>query len=527
MIGQTLSHYRITARIGAGGMGEVYRATDTKPEMASNPERRERFQREAQALAALDHPGIVSVFSVEESDGVHFLTMQLVEGESLDRLITEGGLPLQRLLEIGAELADALAAAHDKGIVHRDLKPANVMIGKTGRVKVLDFGLAKVTAPEARESSGSQLPTEAHTREGVVIGTIPFMSPEQVSGQTVDHRTDIFSLGVILFQVATGRRPFEGRSAAELASSILRDTPTPVGELRDDLPGDLGDVIRRCLEKDVRDRAQTAKDVHEELRALGRGIESGESVRAPGPAASAPAADDEDSGPSVAVMAFQNMSADPENEYFSDGLAEEILNALTQIEGLRVAARMSSFSFKGKAADIDEIGAKLRVANVLEGSVRRAGNRVRVTVQLVDVSNGFHLWSERYDRQMEDIFDVQDEIARAVADRLKVTLAGSQTGRLVKAPTRNMEAYELYLKGRALLFKRGRGVAEAEACFRRAVELDSVLAPAWAGLADTHAVRGFWGMAPPEETMPQALEAARRAIELDRTRPKVFARSRT
>ena len=348
-----------------------------------------------------------------------------------------------------------------------------------------------------------------------MIGTIPFMSPEQVSGQTVDHRTDIFSLGVILFQVATGRRPFEGRSSAELASSILRDTPTPVGELRGDLPSDLGDVIRRCLEKDVRDRVQTAEDIHEELRALGRRVESGESVPAGGPAASARAADDGDSGPSVAVMAFENMSADPENEYFSDGLAEEILNALTQIEGLRVAARMSSFSFKGKAADIDEIGAKLRVANVLEGSVRRAGNRVRVTVQLVDVSNGFHLWSERYDRQMEDIFDVQDEIARAIADRLKVTLAGSQTRRLVKAPTRNMEAYELYLKGRALLLKRGRGVAEAEACLQRAVELDSGLAAAWAGLADTHTVKGYWGMAPPDETMPQALEAARRAIELD------------
>jgi serine/threonine protein kinase/tetratricopeptide (TPR) repeat protein len=507
-------------------MGEVYRATDTKlgrevalkvlpTDMAASPERLDRFQREAKALAALDHPGIVSVFSVEEAEGVHFLTMQLVEGESLDRVVGDDGLPLERLLQIGTALADALAAAHDKEIVHRDLKPANIMVGERGRVKILDFGLAKVATARDPEASDSQLPTEAHTREGMVLGTVPFMSPEQVSGQAVDHRTDIFSLGVILFEMATGKRPFEGRSAAELASAILRDSPAPVSELRAELPGDLGRVIRRCLEKDLRDRVQTASEVHNELRDLQRRVESGESLAVADSAPKAPAHESPDAGPSVAVLAFQNMSADPENEYFSDGLAEEILNALAQIEGLRVAARTSSFSFKGKALDIAEIGAKLKVANVLEGSVRRAGNRVRVTVQLVDVSNGFRLWSERYDRQMEDIFDVQDEIARAIADRLKLTLAGGATGRLVKAATRNMEAYDLYLKGRALLLKRGRAVAEAGACLQRAVELDPDMAAALAGLADTQTVKGFWGMAPPDQTRPQALAAARRAIELE------------
>ncbi|MGH9364438.1 MAG: serine/threonine-protein kinase [Thermoanaerobaculia bacterium] len=279
LIGRTLSHYRITAAIGVGGMGELYRATDTKlgrdvalkvlpAEMAADPERLGRFQREARALAPLDHPGIVGVFSVEESDGVHFLTMQLVEGESLDHLIPEGGFPLDQFLEIAVPLSDALAAAHEKGIVRRDLKPANVMVGERGRVKVLDFGLARLAAPKTEELLGSQLPTEMRTREGVVMGTVPYMSPEQVSGRAVDHRTDIFSLGIILYEMASGSRPFQGNSSAELISSILRDIPSAVTELRSELPRDLARVIRRCLEKDTRDRLQSARDLHNELKGL-------------------------------------------------------------------------------------------------------------------------------------------------------------------------------------------------------------------------------------------------------------------
>jgi Tol biopolymer transport system component/serine/threonine protein kinase len=276
VIGQTLAHYRITAAIGAGGMGEVYRATDTRlgrdvalkvlpAEMASSPERLERFQREAKALAALDHPGVVSVYSVEEADGVHFLTMQLVEGQPLGQLIPEGGLPVARLIEIAAALADALAAAHEKGIVHRDLKPANVMVTKEGRVKVLDFGLGKVTESRDGARADSEVQTEMRTREGVVMGTVPYMSPEQVSGVGLDHRTDIFSLGVILYEMATGRRPFEGRSSAELASAILRDTPPALTGRRSDLPADLARVIERCLAKDPAARFQAAREVRAAL----------------------------------------------------------------------------------------------------------------------------------------------------------------------------------------------------------------------------------------------------------------------
>ena len=280
MIGRTLAHYRITAAIGAGGMGEVYRAADTRlgrdvalkvlpAEMASSPERLERFRREAKALAALDHPGIVGIYSVEEADGVHFLTMQLVEGQSLDRLIPEGGMPIERLVGIATALAEALAAAHDKGIVHRDLKPANVVVGEGGSVKVLDFGLAKMSP--AGESADSALPTEAQTRDGVVMGTVPYMSPEQVSGRPLDHRTDVFSLGVVLYEMASGRRPFAGGSVAELSSAILRDTPPVLTTLRAGLPEGLMRIVTRCLEKDPAARFQSMRDVHGTLAALSAG----------------------------------------------------------------------------------------------------------------------------------------------------------------------------------------------------------------------------------------------------------------
>ena len=463
------------------------------PDVASDAERLERFQREARAVAALNHPNIVTIYSVEQDAGVHFLTMELVVGRALDQVAGSGVLPVEQVVEISTAIADALAAAHDKGVVHRDLKPANVMLTETGRVKVLDFGLAKVR-PSASSLASGESPTNLATEVGTVLGTPAYMSPEQVSGYSVDHRTDIFSFGILLYEMATGVRPFQGRSPAEVSSSILRDAPRPAAELRPAVPATLSSVIGRCLEKSVVARFASMTDVSRALKT----------------APAAPAA-----GPSIAVLPFQNLSADPENEFFGDGLAEEIINALSHIDGLRVAARTSSFSFKARGADLAEIGAKLRVSTVLDGSVRRSGNRVRVTVQLVDVANGFQLWSERYDREMADIFDVQDEIARAIAEKLKVTLAADRDERLVRQTTRNVEAYDLYLRGRALLLKRGRHVAEGIECLRRAVELDPGFAAAWSGLADSYSVRGYWGMAPPGDVMPKALTAARRAVALD------------
>jgi len=500
--GDRVGHYTIVALLGSGAMGAVYRATDTvlgrdvalkvlPPDMARDAERLQRFRREARAVAALNHPHIVTIYSVEYADGAHFLTMELVEGRTLEAVIAARPLAIDCVLEIARQIAAAVGVAHEKGIIHRDLKPANVIVDGRGCAKVLDFGLAK-TRPAC---VGREAATVLATEPGAVLGTPAYMSPEQVRGLDVDHRTDIFSLGVMLYEMATGSRPFRGRSAAELASSILRDVPPPITGVRPSVPSALAHVIARCLEKEPSARFASMIEVADALRR--------------------PASGGGGCSPSVAVIPFQNLSAHPEHEFFADGLAEELLNALTQIDGLRVAARTSSFSFKGTTTGMAEIGAKLNVATVLEGSVRCAGNRVRVTVTLVDVADGFQIWSERYDREMADIFDVQDEIARAVVERLTVTLTGPASTRLVRPATANVDAYELYLRGRALLLTRGGRVAHAIECLRRAVELDPCFAAAWAGLADAYSVQGYWGMAPPGETMPRAFTAARRAVALD------------
>ena len=351
--GDRLGHYTITSLLGSGGMGAVYRGTDTSlgrevaikvlpSDLAADPDRLERFRREARALAAITHPNIVTVYSVEHVDDVHFLTMELVEGDALDRLIGGQPMPIERALEVARAVVDALMAAHDKGIVHRDLKPANVILSRSGQTKVLDFGLAKVSAGRHDTAKDSQ--TFLVTEVGAVLGTPAYMSPEQVSGLDVDQRTDIFSFGVLLYEMLTGVRPFAGRSSAELATSILRDAPQPVQTLRATVSSDVARVVARCLEKNVASRFVSMADV----RALLHGA-------SPATAAG--------TGPSIAVLPFKNLSTDPDSEFFSDGLAEEILNALAQIDGLRVAARTSSFSFKGKSADLAEIGSKLHVSD--------------------------------------------------------------------------------------------------------------------------------------------------------------------
>lgn len=510
LTGKTVSHYRVFERLGRGGMGEVYRATDAKlgrdvalkilpAAMARDSSRLSRFQREARTVAALNHPNIVTIFSVEEVDGVHFLTMELVEGEPLGKLIPPGGLEPGQIVEIAHALADALAAAHEKGIVHRDLKPTNIMVTRDGRVKVLDFGLAKETRSASHDDA--TLPSPERTQAGVVVGTPAYMSPEQIAGRPLDHRSDIFSLGIVLFEMATGQRPFQGRSTAELSSSILRDSPSLVSEVRPGIPADLVRIVRRCLEKDPKRRIQTARDVANQFA---------EAAKAAHPSSGKQAVLAEESSPSVAVLPFKNLSADPENEYFSDGLAEEILNALSHVQGLSVAARTSSFSFKGKAVEIEQIANKLHVANVLDGSVRRAGNRVRVTVQLVDAKNGFQLWSERYERQMEDIFDVQDEIARAIAEKLKLTLHGGP-----KRATENLEAYELYLKGRHYWHQRSpTSLGLAIQCFERTIKLDSQYALAYAGLADCYGILRLFGWITAEAGRPPAHAAMTQAMKL-------------
>ncbi len=574
MIGRTLAHYRLTAAIGVGGMGEVYRATDTKlgrdvalkvlpAEMASHPERLERFRREAKALAALDHPGIVTVFSVEEAEGVHFLTMQLVEGQPLDRLVPKAGCPVDRILAISAPIADALAAAHEKGIVHRDLKPANVMVTGDGRVKVLDFGLAK----ELREADPMDvtLTSSPHTEVGVVMGTPAYMSPEQVTGGAIDHRTDIFSLGVLLYEMVTGQRPFQGRSSAETTSAILRDTPAAVTEVRADVPGDLARIIRRCLEKDPRHRIQTARDVSNELRDLARHRSEPEapaavaSARADGrpplsghrqgwrrhalPIAGAvlillagaaylgtrsgllrpapPAAGDALAPAairSIAVLPLDNYSGDPGQDYFAEGMTDELTTQLATISRLRVISRGSAMQFKGaNRPPTPEIARALDVDAIVEGSVLRSGEKVRITAQLIDARADRHLWARSFERSSRDVLALQAELASAIAGQIHAELTPAEESRLASAPRINPEAYDAYLKGR-YFFNRPSDeyLQKAIARFEEAIALEPGFVPAHSGLSDAYLWAGYnEGFLTASESRPRAKAAALRGIELD------------
>jgi serine/threonine protein kinase len=508
LVGNRLGTYEVMAPLGAGGMGEVYRARDTRlgrdvalkvlPDaVARDLDRLARFEREARTVAGLNHPNIVVLHSIEEQGGVRFITMELVEGENLDGQILPRGLPLGRTLDLSTQLAEALVAAHGKGVVHRDLKPANIMVTREGRVKVLDFGLAK-PARSGSEPGASLAPTmdSPVSAVGQVVGTVPYMAPEQVRGEAADARTDLFAFGIILYELATGRRPFRGQTFADVSSAILRDPPDSLAGLRADLPRDFTRLVERCLEKNPHDRFQRARDVHEELLKL-------RWTQEPGAARETP---------SIAVLPFVNMSRDEENEYFSDGLSEELLNVLAKIPELRVTGRTSSFAFKGKQEDLRDIGQKLGVTTLLEGSVRKAGNRVRITAQLIKVADGFHLWSETYDRVLDDIFAVQDDIARAVSTALHVTLLGAQAA----APKVNAESYQLVLQGNHFARKNtAAAMARAVSLYREAIGKCPDDAQAWAGLALAHMLEANYGYADQDEARRRAREAAERALALD------------
>ena len=518
--GQQLGPYEIVSSLGAGGMGEVYRARDARlgrdvalkvlpPDVTKEPGRLERFDREARAIAALNHPHIVTIYSTEEADGIRFLTMELVDGCTLSDLVVSSGMAIPRFLEIAIPLADALAAAHQKQITHRDLKPGNVMVSNDGRVKVLDFGLARVGGGAAGEETliATQAPITHH---GTIVGTMPYMSPEQVEGLVIDPRSDLFSLGVIFHELLAGERPFKGSSSPSLMSAILRDTPPSLCGRRHDVPAALDRLVSRLLEKRPDDRIQTARDVFNELRRIQKDLDSGQRPR-PAPAEA-----------SIAVLPFKDLSATRDQDWFCDGIAEEIMTALASLPGLRVAARASAFSFRGKSDDLGVIAEKLNVNTVLEGSVRRAGDRVRITAQLSDARQGQQLWSERFDRELKDIFDVQDEIARAIANRLRVTIEGGGA-RLVPQATTNIEAYELLLKGRAFVTRRGRAVLDAIPLFERAIALDPNLAEAHALLGDAYRLLGLYGIAPAAEVMPKARACIDRALAIDPNQAEALA----
>jgi serine/threonine protein kinase/tetratricopeptide (TPR) repeat protein len=460
-------------------MGAVFLAEDTKlgrkvalkvlpEEMASSAERLQRFQREAKAVAALNHPHIVTLFSVEEVESTHFLTMELVEGMSLDHTIPPGGLPLARVFDIGIALADALSAAHEKGIIHRDLKPANVIVTNDGWVKVLDFGLAKLAAegsergPAGGGAGASDAPTEmavlgrSLTRPGLVVGTVPYMSPEQVNSRSVDVRSDIFSLGVVLYELATGRRPFGGSTPAEMISSILRDAPRPVTECRRDAPPHLARIIDCCLQKNPEARFQTAREVRNELRALRKEVDSGASAipgegfpfiaDAAAPQAERPLPQAPRDRASIAVLPFDNLSGDPQQEYFADGIVEEIITGLSRIKWLFVISRNSTFIYKGKIVDVTTVGRDLGVRYVLRGSVRRSGDQVRLTGQLAEAGTAVQVWADRYDGTLGNIFALQDQMTMSVIGAVEPTLRKAEVERARRKRPENLDAYDLFLR---------------------------------------------------------------------------------
>jgi serine/threonine-protein kinase len=480
--GTRFGPYEIVSRLGAGGMGEVYRAWDSRLDRTvaikvGSEQFIRRFEQEARAIAALSHPHICALYDI----GPDYLVMEYIEGTPL-----RGPLPLEKALPLAIQMAGALAEAHRKGIVHRDLKPANILVTSSG-IKLLDFGLAK------REQAVEVTQTAAE----LVAGTPAYMSPEQAEGQAVDARSDIFSFGLVLYEMLSGERAFPADSAVATLLAIVHREPRPLRA-----SSELERIVSRCLRKAPAARFQTMDEVKTALEEASAGK--------PG-----------QPDASIAVLPFANMSADKENEYFSDGLSEEIINALTRVPGLKVTARTSAFSFRGKDATIAEIGRQLGVAHVLEGSVRKSGNRIRATAQLVKAADGFHLWSERYDRELTDVFAIQDEIAAAIAEQLRLSLTVSQPA---PRETNNVSAYEAYLEGHHHWYQfTPTSAGKARQCFECAVDIDPNFALAHVGLADYYFVLGAMGLAEPAAVFRKAAAEAARALELDPARAEVHS----
>ena len=517
--GTRIGAYQIVGALGTGGMGEVYQARDTRldrvvaikalPEaFAHDPLRLARFEREAKLLASLAHPNIAGIHGIADSDGLPYLVLEYVSGETLAARLARGALSLEETLSVGSQIASAVEAAHERGVVHRDLKPGNVMITSAGAVKVLDFGIAKerVTSALAASAAG----TEPITAEGAVLGTTAYMSPEQTRGLPVDRRTDIWALGCILFECVSGRRPFGGATTSDTIARVLEREPE-WSALPASTPAPLRDLTRKCLQKNVDDRPGDAGALRREL------VGMLDDSKAPRGGASAARAI-----PSLAVLYFENLSSDAESDYFCAGITEDILTDLAKIKGLRVASRNAVAKFRGASADIARVAADLGVTAVVEGSVRRLGERVRISAQLVNAADGFHIWAERYDRTLQDVFAVQEEIASSIAAALRVALTPTESQKLLRDRPEDVRAYDLYLKGRALYGKyTPDSMREALRLFEQATQLEPNYALAWAGIGDCYGQMLQWGTSTrPEELAKLGLEAARRAISIDPNLPE-------
>jgi non-specific serine/threonine protein kinase len=517
MIGRTVSHYRILDKIGEGGMGVVFKAEDTRlgrlvalktvpAHFAADKDRKERFLREARAASGLNHPNICTIYEIEEvpADQLpgyadYFLAMEYLEGQPLKDRLQQGPMPVAEILGVAEHVADALATAHAKGTVHRDIKPGNIFLTSAGQTKVLDFGLAKLLTGR---DSDSAVKTNSLTALGTTVGTPAYLSPEQARGEAVDARSDIFSLGVVLYEMATGRLPFEGATSAAVINAILHLNFLPIPRFNKDVPGELERIVEKMLRKDPAERYQGARDLLVDLRSLHKRLELGPS-EAP------------DGTPSIAVLFFENVSDDKESDYFASGITEDIITDLSKIRELRVRSRTDVLPYKGKALGSEKVGRELHVSFVLEGSVRRARDRVRISAQLVDTRNGYHVWAERYDRDLQDIFEIQDEIANKIAEALKLRLTAAEEKEIRRKPTQNLQAYDFYLRGRALTHHRIKSEnQQAIEMYRKAIEHDPDFALAWSGLADAYAMRfDLWERT--DENIEMAHKTSRRALELE------------
>ena len=525
-IGARIGVFEILAPLGAGGMGEVYRARDTRldrtvaikalPEgFARDPERLARFEREARTLAALQHPAIAGIHGLEDVGGTPHLVLEYVDGETLEQRLVRGPIPVRETIEIGVQVASAIEAAHERGIIHRDLKPGNVMITAAGAVKVLDFGLARgdvAASPSLLHLSESPTVGLSATARGVVLGTAPYMSPEQATGDAVDRRSDVWAFGCLLYECLSGRRAFAGGAVPEVLGRILSQDPdwTALGA---GTPHRLRDLVRRCLTRNLRERPRDIGDLGRELASIGQELAPGGGGRRAA-----------DRRPSLAVLYFENLAGEAENEYFCAGITEDILTDLSKIKGLRVASRNAVQRYRGAPADIARVAGELGVAAVLEGSVRRAGDRVRISAQLINAADGFHLWAERYDRTLQDVFAVQEEIASSIAGALQVALSPAESKALVGDRPADARAYDLYLKGREHYGRYSDSSLRAALdLFTQAIAVDPGYALAWAGVADAHGQRVAWGYSSdPGEELRLGLEAARKAIELNPRLPEAY-----